>query len=537
MSGIGMPPEMQAVRNTRPRTPRELWTHVALYYKPVSTVRVCEGHDAPFDYIVGSFFDKKDMENWTQEERDRYGEPHEDCIVHACRSGGKTFEGGVSAHMKAQFQKNCGIRCLGGSGEQSKRMKEEVDYFDRGNFSDTVKGEVGTEKTRYRNGSSLKILMASEASVRGEHEQILMLDEVDVMREKIHSSAIGIAQSSEGVLCRIEELSTSHEANGLMQKRLNEAAISGKPIYRWCCFEILKQCAFPCTPEQPYEVCRKLVKYDQLNQPHVFSDVCRGRAKRSRGYYEIHDLWQKYRELSWERFACEYLCEMPKLEDAEYPMLSDTHLIKDWPVDQWGASSGWRLIMGADAGPTNSWVVWIVVGRWYPKDEFETAVVVKNLFSSRRTAASDFADRIVREHQAAGFPKAVALFTGPPSVPQDSYLAMELDKEYRRSVLFLPSPQEPIGRRCVRVVSEGRQYGSETICNMLVLRPDPNGNPRPALGFCEAAKETYRVLAGQQRKDDEAHGVAATRYALRGNELIGWRMASRSDPEMVVGVR
>lgn len=135
---------------------------------------------------------------------------------------------------------------------------------------------------------------------------------------------------------------------------------------------------------------------------------------------------------------------MPKLEDAAFPMLSDIHLVQDWPCIQ--APEGWlgsqfRLVLGADAGPVHTWVVWGLVGRLDPThDDFDTFMVIHQLATDRATAASDRADMIVAEHGRLGFPKATGLFTGPSSVPQDSELAMELDKEHRRSRLFLPSP-------------------------------------------------------------------------------------------------
>jgi hypothetical protein len=272
-----------------------------------------------------------------------------------------------------------------------------------------------------------------------------------------------------------------------------------------------------------------MVKYDQLNQLHRFSDVCGCKAQQSRGYYEISDLWQKFRLLSWESFACEYLCEIPKLEDALFPMMTEkVHMLRvDWPVEEW-AGARWHLIIGVDAGPVNSWITWIIMGRWYEQqDDFWTALVLRQLVTTRNIEVSDLADMVIREHEQAGYPKAVALFTGPSSVPQDTYLAMALDKPERRGRLFMPSAQQPGGRRCIRVESEGKSFGHGTMINMLALRAAPDGSPRPALLFGKSARPTYDSLAFQAHSEDEDHGVAAVRYPVRGWEIMGNRLINQ----------
>jgi hypothetical protein len=153
-------------------------------------------------------------------------------------------------------------------------------------------------------------------------------------------------------------------------------------------------------------------------------------------------------------------------------------------------------------------------------------MVIHQLVIDRATAASDRADMIVAENERIGFPKATGLFTGPSSVPQDSELAMELDKEHRRYRLFLPSPQSPAGRRVMRCATEGMQYGWEAVGGLLVFRKVGEGNPRPALVFGASARATYDTLAAQQKGAEEAHGVAATRYLVRGWETYKNRITA-----------
>jgi hypothetical protein len=365
-------------RDVIPCTPGELLDYVACYcghvmpdYAPGETP--CPGHDSPSAYLVGSFF--SNTNGWSRNEKRRYS-PHSDCIVWANRSGGKTMMGAISARLKAHFMSPCGIRILGGSSDQAKKMYDHVSRVDLDSFSDTVVGNATQEKTRYRGGSNIEILMASMKSVRGPHVPVLVLDEVDEISKQIHTAAVSIAQSSGKTLATIEQFSTAHNPNGLMQEIIGDAEKTGKRLYKWCIFEVLRKCPYPCTPKNPNKKCKELVKYDQLNQPHVFSDVCGCKAKRSRGYYRIEDLWQKFEQptMSWESFAAEYLCEMPKVEDSAFPMLAGIHLVADWPCipapDGW-LGSQYRLVLGADAGPVNTWVVWALVGRLDPvHDDF-----------------------------------------------------------------------------------------------------------------------------------------------------------------------
>ena len=509
----------------RPWTPENLRDYIACYYKrtipdyPNGTP--CGDHDSPFAYMVGSNLTEKDMAKWTRRDRARFS-PHDSCVVHACRSGGKTEAGGISAHLKAIHIPNCGITILGGSQKQSERMHNVTRLANRFMFSDMILGDPTASRTRFRNGSNIEILVQSATSVRSPHVPILMLDEVDEFDEGIYGDAQGIPQTMNGIRSRVEEFSTAHRPGGLMERVIKGYEQAGRRVYRWCIFEVLKKCPYPCTPKKPYKKCAKMVKYDALNVPHYFHEICDRRAKRGAGYYEITDLWQKFLNPIWtyERFSCEMLCEMPKLEDAAFPMIGKQHLIGDWPVEQWGGDVGkgrkWRLVMGADAGPVNSWVVWVVMGRLYDKDDFDTAVVVKDYRTNRRMAASDFADLILMEHERAGIPKAEALFLGPRSVPQDSYLAAELDKVHRRSRLFVSSWQQPEGRRCCRLERESAEFGWEGLCNLLAMRHNPQGDPIPRLMICKPARATYESLLEQQRNAAEDHGVAALRYAVRG---------------------
>src|SRR4051812_72485 len=93
-----------------PRTAQDLWEFAHKYLGlRVPRVGVCQGHQAPFDYLLRSYFD-----------------PARDVIVGAPRGGGKTRLGAVATLLDLFFKPPCAIRILGGSLEQSIRMWEHL---------------------------------------------------------------------------------------------------------------------------------------------------------------------------------------------------------------------------------------------------------------------------------------------------------------------------------------------------------------------------------------------------------------------------
>jgi hypothetical protein len=505
-------------RDIRPVTPAQFRHYVHAYYGvTIPWKSVCDGHDAPFDYMVGSCLREEDMVHWTKAERDQY-RLHQDCVVHANRGGGKTQNGGIAAHHNAVHWPRYGVTILGGSFKQSDRMHDVMGAADRGEFKDLVWGKLSVTKTRYRNGSHIEALPASPTSVRSPHTPSLVRDEVDEIDEEIYGDSHGIAMAMGGYESRREDLSTSHRPGGLMERVIKGAEQIGRPVYRWCVWEVCQRCPYPCSPKNPYKKCREMVKYDQLNLPHRFSDVCGGRAKRADGYYSLLDIWTNFEEplMSWERFACEWLCEMPKLENARFPMLSNIHMANDW--DGW-REAGWDVIAGVDGGSSNFAAVWAAVGRLYDDiDEFDTVLVLANIATGRLTAGSDFADMFIAEHERMGLPPLAALFTSGWAVPDLNFKA-EMDKPYRRSRIMRRTERMPEGKTVTTVRRENQKAGYEHMETLLALRNDPDGKSRPGMFFRKAARATFDAAYADEKTRpaaDEPHYLAALRYLSRG---------------------
>lgn len=91
--------------------------------------------------------------------------------------------------------------------------------------------------TKLDNGSEIQVLMASQKSVRGLHNQKLLCDEIDEMELEILDGALGQPQGARGIPVQIVLSSTWHHADGTMQAVLQRVSDIDKydyTLYRWC---------------------------------------------------------------------------------------------------------------------------------------------------------------------------------------------------------------------------------------------------------------------------------------------------------------
>jgi hypothetical protein len=117
------------------------------------------GSAAPLHYLAHAFFDGR-VPN------EPPAEP--DCVVWACRGGGKTFLGAVATMLDMVYKDGIQIRILGGSLEQSRRMHEHLrTLFSRDWLRELVDGRILERRIRLLNRSQVELLAQSETSVRG----------------------------------------------------------------------------------------------------------------------------------------------------------------------------------------------------------------------------------------------------------------------------------------------------------------------------------------------------------------------------------
>lgn len=131
------------------------------------------------------------------------------------------------------------VKLLGGSGAQSRRIKEHMTgLWMAENFPvERILGNTNVA-TKLTNGGSVEALMASAASVRGPHPQRLLLDEVDEMEVSIIDAAMGQPMSKitrYGFVPRVTVMaSTQQYADGPMAEMFRRAKKHGWVVHEWC---------------------------------------------------------------------------------------------------------------------------------------------------------------------------------------------------------------------------------------------------------------------------------------------------------------
>ena len=88
-------------------------------------------------------------------------------------------------------------------------------------------------------GNSLKVLPASQTSVRGPHPQRLNLDEIDELDLKIFDASMGQPMSGRGWNPATIASSTWQNPSGTMTEVLRRSRENNTPVYRWCYRESL----------------------------------------------------------------------------------------------------------------------------------------------------------------------------------------------------------------------------------------------------------------------------------------------------------
>jgi len=277
-------------------SPEELLTFIEVFWGVhIPRAKVCPDHTPPAEYIINSFF-----------------ETVRDSVCWANRGGGKTFNGALVTWLDSLFKSHCETKILGGSGEQSLRMYEQILSLLTPPFQHLVDGEALRTRTHLVNGSNIQILTASTKSVRGPHPQKLRLDEIDEFEDRIYEAALLIPKSAMGIRASVQIYSTMHKAYGLMNRVVTEAAESGYRIFKWCVFDVMEKCTGrDCT------IC-------------ALQEDCQGRARNADGFYPIEDAISAKRKVSQQTWESEMLCRMPSQEGLIYKEFDiSVHVVDD----------------------------------------------------------------------------------------------------------------------------------------------------------------------------------------------------------------
>ena len=278
---------IERMRACRPRSEAELGAYVQAFLGlQVPSVRICEGHDSPLDYLAFATLHQQESRG--------------DRVVWANRGGGKTQLAAVASLLDCVFLPDCAVRILGGSEEQSQRMYGYLKGSLELGFARYLGAKVTARGCEFRNGSDVQVLAQSHRSVRGHHVQRLRCDEVELFDPEVWQAAQLITQSRSGIPARLEALSTMHRPAGLMHEIITGAADSGIRKFQWCLWEVIQRCVGR-----------------SCSQCCLWED-CRGRAQQGRGYYAIDDAIAQKRRASEFTWRAEMLCRTPQLHDVVF---------------------------------------------------------------------------------------------------------------------------------------------------------------------------------------------------------------------------
>ncbi len=341
-----------------PQTPDELhdWL-VRVLGVHIARTSLLPGHAAPFEYLCHVFFEGR-FPRVSAPDAPNASSP--DIIVWANRGGGKTFLGALATLLDLLFKPGMQIRILGGSLDQSLRMRAHLAAFLSHENLDAIPRRITARAvTILRAGkgqnSVAEVLAASQTSVRGTRVQKLRCDEVDLFDPEVWDAAQLVTRSmpcigpwGEVVRGGVEALSTMHRPFGLMWNLVGpqltprvgatpparENARPMRPTFRWGVLDVLEHCG-------PEHACARCILHPE----------CEGRAKAIMipprcGHISVPDAAGMKARVSQDTWAAEMLCLRPSRSHSVYPAFdAATHVVGDPPPATFE-----RFIGGMDFG-------------------------------------------------------------------------------------------------------------------------------------------------------------------------------------------
>ncbi len=489
-------PERLALRDVRPRTPAQLhaWLSVVLgIHVPLRGLD--PGSDAPFDYLCHAFFEPPEQERGGTR----------DCVVWACRGGGKTFYGALATVLDLHFKAGIEVKILGGSLQQSQRMLAHLrSILESRVMRDLIDGRITERRVRLRNGSSAEVLAQSHTSVRGARPHRLRCDELELFNPEVWNAAqltvrSATLPSGEFVRAGIEALSTMHSPGGLMSRVVDEPGV--RRVFRWGVVDVLDR----CDDDRPCEPC-------------PLQSECASRAKdsaRVAGHVPIDDAIALKRRASVRAWESEMLCLRPSREGCVYSEF-DT----DLHVAMFEAAPEGRWFVGMDFGYRHpSVLLWAQLG------EDKVLRIIDESSGARRLLRRDIASILSGDPGSGAGPWPVPAWVGvdPAGAQTREQTGRSNIAEMRRAGLVVKAPRAGVqtGIEAVRA-RLGPASGSPGLivharCRVLIesLRdyhypPDRPGDPSPVKDGPDHACDALRYLIVAL---DAGHRSSFERYA------------------------
>lgn len=149
------------------------------------------------------------------------------CLVIGPRGGAKSYNAGLIQWLLGNMYALFDGRILGGSEDQALKSYEAMlDIWERAGIDskNVLKDEFPRNKfTHWKTGSQIRILCASQKSVRGPHPTCLTMDEIDEMEHSILTAALQQPMSKNGIDARLIMMSTYHKISGTMARILGDS--------------------------------------------------------------------------------------------------------------------------------------------------------------------------------------------------------------------------------------------------------------------------------------------------------------------------
>ena len=259
----------------------------------LATEPVCAEHDAPGEIL----------RVWLDERPDI-------TLTKGPRGGGKSHLRAFATHYNSLVYPKLGTRVLGGSLAQSEQIYNSLRTYDSLSHEMNAFDRFTKTQATYCNGSEVKILAASQTSVRGPHVQELCLDEVDEIDPDLRESSLGMCMALNGVSGSVCMTSTEHRIAGPMAELIKKGKEGAFPVFTFCAFEVLERCP-PIRSGKNLEHCPECPLVQWCHSDMAMSCGI-PKAKRANGHYAIDSLIQKVRFLSPRVFESDYLCLQPR---------------------------------------------------------------------------------------------------------------------------------------------------------------------------------------------------------------------------------
>jgi len=421
-----------------PTTPTELASLVRnCFGLSVPARALCPNHNAPLDYLTGSFFDQADLLIW------------------ANRGGGKTLLAAVATILDALFHGPMRIVVLGGSFDQSHRLAEYIRAMLH-HQPQLVIGKPTRQCVQLVGGSDIQMLAQSQRAIRGQHVQKIRCDEVDLFDAEVWEAVQFATRSAATARGSIEVLSTLHRPGGLMQKLVDgiesgRKGTAGYRLIRWCLWDVIERCG-------PQRHCRQC----------LLAEDCRGIARRAKGFYRIDDAISIKARSSRAAWQAEMLCQGAHRQYRVFPEFDRTRHVRTWQ-----RQSEWPTYRAIDFGYRNPLVcLWIQIspdGCVHVVDEYVRARLplaqhaAEILRQSHGPVAMTYVDPAGRQREATSGAACTEMLTaaGIPCAWRGSTIVEGL--ELIRSALA-PAAGQPrlvISETCARLIEAFENYHYE----------------------------------------------------------------------------